>query len=83
VSAPPIWEPATIRELLAIAATSAEARAVLATPEEAELFRFAIYNFRRTQGIGNDMTITLEGNAVVVRKRPEPSVTILHEQTEA
>jgi hypothetical protein len=72
-----IWPLDTIRELLALANTSGEARATLASAEEAELFRFAIYNFRRNHSLGLDMTVTIDDNAVVVTKRTLAAVTIV------
>jgi hypothetical protein len=72
-----IWPKDVIRELLAQASLTGEARAELASPTEAERFRFAIYSFRRTEGIGYDLSITLDTNTVVVRKKHLPSVRIV------
>jgi hypothetical protein len=81
-----IWPYATIRELLAMADAQGESRAVLASVREAELFRFAIFSFRKANTpVGpryDDIVVTLDGNNVIMRKRAEPVVTILQEQQE-
>lgn len=77
---PKIWPHAVIREMLALADAKGESSAILESARDAELFRFAIYSFRRTTGIGEDMMVTLEDNKVIVTKRASPSVTILQEQ---
>lgn len=74
-----IWPRDQIRELLALADASGSARAELISAEEAEKFRFAIYFFRRQHGIGQNLTITLDGNFVVVEKR-EREVFISQEE---
>ena len=73
---PKIWPLEVMRELLALAAATGESRAELATEEEAKLFRFAIYNFRKTNDLGADLSITTEANVVIVRKRLAPKITI-------
>ena len=70
------WPQHTIRELIALGETSGEARATLGTPEEARLFRFAIYTFRKEHNVGFDLRITLEENVVVLRRRPQPVIVI-------
>ena len=77
------WPREKIRELLALADTTGSASAVLASAREAELFRFAIYSFRRNTGLGQDLSVTLEGNNVIVTKRQEHYVTISQEQNTA
>jgi len=67
----------TIRELIALAERVGLAKAALGSPEEARLFRFAIYSFRRANGVGQELSITLEDNEVVLRKRQCPSIEIL------
>lgn len=79
---PKVWPYATIRELLALADVSGESRAELASRREAELFRFAIYSFRRQHDIGQDLSVTLDGNNVIITKRTAPSVVIMQEQLE-
>jgi hypothetical protein len=77
---PKIWPHDTIRELLALAEATGESSAELASEREAELFRFAIYSFRREQGIGHNLSVTLDGCRVVVTKRETPTVVILQGQ---
>lgn len=73
----PVWSHATIRELLARAECEGVSRAELPTPRDAELFRFAIYSFRNKNSIGGGLTVTLDGNVVIVEKKEKPTVTIL------
>jgi hypothetical protein len=72
-----IWPHEMIRELLALAEAGGEARAELETRREAERFRFAIYSFRRQNNIGNSLSVTIDGNTVVVARKEMPTVTIL------
>lgn len=77
---PKVWPQATIRELLAIADATGESIATLGSEREAELFRFAIYSFRRMTGIGDNLSITLDRTKVVVTRRTTPTVTIMQGQ---
>lgn len=77
---PKIWSHATIRELLTLALTTGESSAVLGSSREAELFRFAIYGFRRGCSDWDDLSITLDENKVIVTKRIAPTITILQTQ---
>ena len=77
---PKIWPHDTIRELLALADARGESSAELANAREAELFRFAIYSFRRTNTGFDDLSVTLNDNKVIVTKRTAPKITILQEQ---
>lgn len=74
------WPHELIRELLARAEAVGRAEASLNSPREAELFRFAIYNFRRTVGIGQSLTVTLDDAKVIVTSSPAP-VVILSEES--
>ena len=76
---PKIWPHETIRELLALAEAMGEAQAELGSEREAELFRFAIYSFRRQAKIGQDLAVAVEGNKVTVAKRKVPEVFIIQE----
>lgn len=77
---PKLWPHATIRELIALAQARGESSAELESEREAELFRYAIYGFRKTNpGIGDDIMVTLDGNRVVLTKRTVPNITILQE----
>ena len=72
-----VWPQATIRELLAIAEVKGISIAELSDEDEARLFRFAVYSFRRQHEIGQDLTITIDGNTVIVEKQAKPKVTII------
>ena len=76
---PKIWPTEVIRELLALASSGGESQATLASAEEARLFRFAIYTFRKVHDVGADLSITLDDNVVVVRRRPAHSITLSSE----
>lgn len=77
---PKLWPHATIRELLALAQVMGESSAELESEREAELFRYAIYGFRKTNpGVGDDIMVTLDGNYVVLTKRTTPTINILQE----
>jgi hypothetical protein len=74
------WPRDTIRELLAQAEAEGSARAELPSAREAELFRFAIYNFRKQERIGQSIKINLNDN--VVEFHSTPSVKIINETQE-
>lgn len=74
-----LWPQSKIRELLAQAAANGEARAQLDSRDNAERFRYSIYAFRKSHGIGYDVSVTLDGNTVVVTKKTTPSVVLLSE----
>jgi len=76
-----VWPHDTIRELLALADATGVSKAECASPEEAEKFRFAIYYFRRQHGLGNDLSVTLDGSFVIIEKKEMREITIL--QTES
>lgn len=65
-----------IRELLVLATMEGESKATLETEADARLFRFAVYSFRKAQDFGHDLSVTIEGNCVIVRKRQTPIVEI-------
>ena len=81
---PSVWPIATIRELLALADANGSASAVVGSEEEAELFRYSIYGFRRRNDCHHDLTVTIEptaeGTSVVLRKRQAPIVTIVQDE---
>ena len=64
-----IWPHNTIRELLALADATGVSKAECDSPKEAEKFRFAIYYFRRQHGLGNDLSVTLDGSFVILEKK--------------
>lgn len=74
-----LWPQSKIRELLAQAAANGEARAQLDSRDNAERFRYSIYAFRKSHGIGYDVSVTLDDNTVVVTKKTTPSVVLLSE----
>lgn len=75
-----VWPHDQIRELLALAELNGSARAELASPKEAEKFRFALYYFRRQQDIGQNLVITIEDSFVIVEKREMREVTIVQQE---
>lgn len=66
-----------MRELLASAEAYGEARATLASAREAELFRFALYSYRRANNLGLDLALTIDGTAVIARKRQAHRVELV------
>lgn len=66
---PKSWPHATIRELLAKAELVGSAKAMLDTWREAELFRFAIYSFRRSAQIGLGLSVTIEAEMIEGEER--------------
>lgn len=76
-----IWPHAMIRELIALAQTQGEARAQLPTRGDAERFRFAIYSFRRQNRLGQELSITIEDDTVVLTKREAPEIVYLDQQS--
>lgn len=71
-----IWPQSKIRELLAQAKLSGEARAELDSRQAAERFRYAIYSFRRAHNVGFDVSVTLDETSVVLTRRDIPEVRI-------
>ena len=71
------WQHATIRELLTQAEILGRATARTESEREAELLRFAIYNFRKSTGIGLGLTVTVSGNDVIVCGKEVPRITIV------
>ena len=75
-----VWPLSTIRELISLATARGEARAKLRSQREAELFRQAIYSYRKANEVGYDLRITIEDLTVVLKKKP--TVVILEPQQE-
>lgn len=71
-----IWPHDKIRELIACAEAEGESYAELPNEELARQFRFAVYNFRRQNNAGQDLTITVVDNRVILRQTYAPQVTI-------
>ena len=78
---PALWPQDTLREILAQAEVAHCARVECPTGRDAELLRFALYNFRKQHKIGLQLGITLDENVVVVEKRSAPTITILQPVT--
>jgi hypothetical protein len=74
---PKVWPHETIRELIALAEATGESQAELASDRDAELFRFAIYSFRRNMQIGLDLSVIIDNNKVIISKRKLPAVNIV------
>jgi hypothetical protein len=71
----------TIRELIERASEKGESEADLSSPKEAEHFRYAVKNYKRRYGVGENLTTNIVGNNVVVRRKVEVKLKeLLHEQ---
>lgn len=66
------WPLETIRELLEKAESSGFSEtAPLASPKEAELFRYAVKNYKRRYRVGESLTTNIRGSVVEVRRKIE------------
>jgi hypothetical protein len=77
---PTVWQHDVIRELLTLAEKVGKAEATLADASDARSFRFAIYRFRNQEGIGLNLSITLDDNKLVVTRREAPSIEITYDE---
>jgi hypothetical protein len=75
-----IWPHDKIRELLALAETNGSAKAVLSSCREAELFRFAVYSFRRKYNTGQGIMLTIDNKTVNFQKRELLEVNIMQNE---
>ena len=76
------WPLETIRELIERASEKGESEAELSSPKEAEHFRYAVKNYKRRYGVGENLTTKIVGNNVVVLRKVEVKLKEpLHEQT--
>jgi hypothetical protein len=73
------WPQDTIREFIALGSATGQAKADLETAEDARLFRYAVYSFRKNKNVGQDLSLSLEGNSVILRKSVVPVVSIVSE----
>lgn len=64
------WPTDFICQLISEAELRGESGAVLSSPREAALFRFAINNTKRRKGIGQGLTTVINGSEVQIRRRP-------------
>ncbi len=69
-----IWPKDTIALLIQTAEASGEAKAMLSSPEEAAKFRWAIYNYRKHNKVGQELLVVLEDCSVLITKRPAAPV---------
>ncbi len=74
--APKTWPRYILQEILSRAETNGESIATTASHREAELLRFALYNFRRNEKIGRNLRITIDENRVIVTKPIEQQVEV-------
>ncbi len=66
------WPLETIRELLEQAQIIGFSEtAPLASPKEAELFRYAVKNYKRRYKVGENLTTNIRGCVVEVRRKVE------------
>lgn len=71
---PSIWPQDLIRDLIARASRGEEAVAELGSKREAMLFRWSVKNFKKNHGVGQDIFARVEGNKLVLRRKPEVKV---------
>lgn len=74
ISSSSIWPQDLISDLIARAERGEEARAELASHREAQLFQWSIKNHKRRYGTGQNTFTRVEGNAIVLRRKPEVKV---------
>jgi hypothetical protein len=65
------WPADIIKELLNEAQTKGHSEAELASPKEAELFRYAIKNYKRRNNTGENLTTNVVGKSVIIRRNAE------------
>ncbi len=66
------WPLETIKELLERAESSGFSEtAPLSSPKEAELFRYAVKNYKRRYKVGENLTTNIRGSVVEVRRKVE------------
>lgn len=71
-----IWPDDKLNEALQTALANGAARVILPSGDDAQRFRFALYNYRKSNSLGLELIITVEDNACVL-KRAEPSPEIV------
>lgn len=74
---PPSWPRNAIRELIALAQLVGQAEAELSSETDAKAFRFAIYYFRRKHKVGQELTVSIDKNKVVLKQTELKPVNIL------
>jgi len=71
------WPRHIIRELLTRAEIEGSATATLPSRREAELFRFAIYNFRRAEPqLGRNLSISINDSTIIVNRNDEVIIEV-------
>jgi hypothetical protein len=68
------WPLETIKELLSQAEALGFSEAELASPKEAELFRYAVKNYKRRYKVGDNLTTNIVGTTVIVRRKSEVTI---------
>ena len=68
------WPKEKMKELVKLASELGTSEAELASPKEAELFRFALKNYKRRNGVGENLTTNIEGSTVIVRRKAEVKI---------
>lgn len=69
-----VWPIEKIKELIEKAEETGYHEAELSSAKEATLFRFAVKNYKKRYGVGENLTTNIEGNTVIVRLRPEVKI---------
>lgn len=65
------WPIETIKELIEKAEEDGESVANLSSPKEAELFRYAIKNYKRRHKVGENLTTNVVKNDVIIRRKAQ------------
>lgn len=69
-----IWPQALIQDLIEKAQRGETSIAELASPYEAKLFQYAVKNFKKNHRTGFDVFTRIEGNSLVLLRKPEVKV---------
>jgi hypothetical protein len=65
-----IWPQDLMQDLLDKASRGEEAAAELSSKREATLFQWAVKNYKKNHRVGQDVFTKVEGNSVVLRRKP-------------
>jgi hypothetical protein len=66
-----VWPMSIVKELIERAQIHGFAETELSSPKEAELFRYAVKNYKRRHNVGGNLMTNTQGSSVIVRKQPE------------
>lgn len=65
------WSEEILRKFISDAETRGKVEVELHSGREASLFRYAIYNIRRREGLGKDLRIVIQNTHVIIYKPQE------------